>query len=403
VIPLLGALALLGTGPGAEGFTIHAREVHPVSGAALEDASVAVREGKIVEVGRGAHGPRGARVLEGGSLTPGLIDAASTAGIAGKANEESSEVAPAIRVLDALDPKARAFERLARAGVTAVFVSPGTRGVIGGLGTVVKTAGESLDARVVEPASALKAAMGDDPSRGNIPVRFGTPTNFYFRRPTSRMGVVWLFRKAFFDAAEARKAGRRGDEDTDVLAEVLEGKRGLRVTARRLNDVRTALRLAEEFGLRIQIDGADEAYLCAEELRAREVAVVAGPIPSAPSSRFSEVDEPCLANASLLAKAGVLLALTAGDRGGEEALPGQALFAMRYGLPFEAALRAVTLDAARILGIEERLGSIEAGKDADLVLWEGAPFASRPLAVLVDGRLVYDAASDPGPPGSARR
>ncbi|HKB15854.1 MAG TPA: amidohydrolase family protein [Planctomycetota bacterium] len=392
MIGLLLALPALGSASGEEAFTLRAREIHIVSGARLEDSSVGVRDGKISGVGRGAGG----RVLEGGSITPGLIDAASTAGIAGGANEESSEVAPSLRVLDSLDPKSRAMERLARAGVTTVFVSPGTRGVIGGLGAVVKTGGASLETRVVVPAAALKGAMGDDPSRGNIPIRFGTPTSFYFRRPTTRMGVVWLFRKAFFDAKAYRERGRSADEDMETLLQVVDGKRRLRLTARRLNDIRTTLRLAAEFGLKVEIDGADDAHRCAEELAAREIAVVAGPIPATPvRGRFAEVDEPCLANAALLAKAGVLLALTAGDRDGEEALPGQALFAMRYGLPFEGALRAVTLDAARILGVESRVGSIEEGKDADLVLWEEAPFASRPLAVLIDGRLVYDAASDP--------
>ncbi|MGH7151379.1 MAG: hypothetical protein ACREIU_11810, partial [Planctomycetota bacterium] len=299
MIRVLLAFPALLSAPGEEAYTLRAREVHTISGARLEDSSVGVRDGKISGVGRGAGG----RVLEGGSLTPGLIDAASTAGIAGGSNEESSEVAPALRVLDAIDPKSRAMERLARQGVTTVFAAPGTRGVIGGLGAVVKTAGASLETRVVVPAAALKAAMGDDPSRGNIPIRFGTPTSFYFRRPTTRMGVVWLFRKAFFDAAEYRERGRSGDEDMEILLQVADGRRRLRLTARRLNDIRTALRLAAEFGLKVEIDGADEAHRCAGELAAREIAVVAGPIPAQPiRSRFAEVDEPCLANAALLSK-----------------------------------------------------------------------------------------------------
>jgi imidazolonepropionase-like amidohydrolase len=380
---------------------LRAGEVHTVSGSRLENAVVLVRDGKIAEVGTGLRVPGGARVLEGASLTPGLVDADSRAGLetGGRGNEESSEITPALRVLDVLDPKSRALERLARQGVTAVFLSPDTRNVIGGLGAVVKTAGEPVAARVVKAAGALRATMGDDPSRGNIPLRFGTPTNFYFRRPTTRMGVVWLFRKSFFDAAEYRKRGRDAprDENLEVLAEVLDGKRPLRIAARRSNDLRTAMRLAEEFGFAIQVDGAEEGYRCAEDLKRRGIPVVAGPIEIAPTSfsRRAEIEEPCLGNAAILEKAGVLLALTANDRAGEEALPGQAIFAARYGLPFDAALAAVTLNPAKILGVEARLGSIEPGKDADLVLWSGAPLKSRPLAVLIDGRVVYDAAADP--------
>jgi imidazolonepropionase-like amidohydrolase len=269
------------------------------------------------------------------------------------------------------------------------MIEPGNRGVIGGLGAVVKTAGASRKAMTLRKDAALKAAMGLAPAQGNSAPR-GAAASFYNRRPTTRMGVTWEFRKAFFDA---RKAEVR-DPAGDVLNQALSGALPVRISATRVTDIDTALEVAEELSLTISIEEAQEAYKRAELLAKRRVPVLLRPVPPPAGS---EPEEYRLDTFTRLIRAGVQTALLPAAESRSEDLLDSAAFAVRYGAEPGDALRAVTLTPAEILGVADRIGSLEAGKDADLVVLSGPPheITTRVEKVMVDGRWVYGERSQP--------
>ncbi len=439
---------------------IKAGRVHTVSGAPIEGGIIVVRDGRIEAVGSDVGIPENARVIEltGSVVTPGLIDACCAVGFevpqeasgpayaeeqgsfwrelseleppcgttptdddpdgpeatakwlaAGQPSmvtwaEHASEVTPHRLVIDSVNLFSNDFERLMKGGVTTVYVTPDSANVISSRGAIVKTGGP-LDGRIVERASAVKATMGSDPSRrgrrNNLPPYYGPPPTFHTRRPTTRMGVEWVFRKAFYDAKRARAglalhgADMPPTEALPVLQQVLDGEIPLRIQARMQHDIFTALRLADEFDLKFTLEEATEAYRCLPQLEAAGIPVIYGPIYMTPTGwrRFSgEGDKPCLDTAARLARAGIKLALTAQELRDEEGLVRQGMFAVRNGLSPEAALRAITATPAELLGLSEQIGIIAPGAAADLVAWSAEPFdaTSRPLLVMIDGRVVYE-------------
>lgn len=235
-----------------------------------------------------------------------------------------------------------------------------------------------------------EAAPETGPSRPG----FGGAVGLATRRPTTRMGNVWVLRDALARAASGAMTGPAGD----ALRAVLSGSTRLRLQARSRGDIETALRLADEFGFQPILEEASEAHHLVDMLAARQVPVIFGPLFDAPTgvrAQTGETDEATVGTPRLLAARGVPFCLTAADRQGEDDLWGQALLAVRFGLSRDRALEAVTGAPARILGgeVARRLGKLEPGRDADIVVWSGAPLAptSRPLAVLIDGELVAGA------------
>jgi imidazolonepropionase-like amidohydrolase len=209
------------------------------------------------------------------------------------------------------------------------------------------------------------------------------------------MGSAWVLRKSLYDAlAYRRHGGGEKDPAMEVLAQVLEGEVPLRIQAREDIDIWSALRLGREFDLTFVLEEAIEAYRCIPELKEAKVPVIFGPIyidPSGDRRSSGEPLRPCLNTAGLLLEAGIDFALTAGDLDGEDSLPRQAGFAMRFGLPPDRAMAAVTSAPARILGIDDRVGAIKPGLDADLVLWNGKALSptARPILVMINGRVVH--------------
>jgi len=317
-------------------------------------------------------------------------------------NEQSSEVVPHTQVLDTLHLGSRDFDRLVRGGVTTVYASPDASAVIGARGAIVHTAGAEAG-RVLVPAAAAKATIGSEPSilgtynRG--PSRYSS--SMYARRPNSRMGLVWVFRKAFYDAARRRDGLRVYGADTAepealaVLLDVLEGRVPLRIQARIQRDILAALRLADEFDLEFTLEEATEAYRSIDELKAASVPVVFGPIYERPSGirvRSGEANRSRYYTFRALLEAGIPTALSAQEFREEDGLARQVMYAQRFGVSFDDAFRAVTQTPARILGLDRELGTLQRGKRADLVVWSGQPFAatSMPLVVLIDGEIVLD-------------
>ncbi|MCA9242503.1 MAG: amidohydrolase family protein [Phycisphaerales bacterium] len=316
--------------------------------------------------------------------------------------DNEAEVIPHRRVLDSVNLMSLDFQRLLSEGVTTVFVSPDSASVIAARGAIVKTGG-ALGDRVVRAEDAVKASMGADPSRrgwsNQLP--YGGRATMYTRRPTTRMGVEWVFRKAFFDARRyaAGLALTGADvaptEAFDVLNSVLAGETPLRIQVRKQHDMFTALRLAKEFGIKPLLEEGTEAYQTIPLLKESHTPIVFGPLymESDGYRAFSgETDEARLSTPKLLQDAGVEWALTAQEGRGEESLPRQAMIAIRYGLEPAQALTAVTSSPAKLMNLEGRVGALKVGADADLVVWSGEPFAatSRPEKVLINGQVAYE-------------
>ena len=397
----------------------------PADGPAIEQGVLVIAGGRIQAIGGpDTQVPDGAVVIDatGKFITPGLVDANTRLGLSDDdANEQGREVTPNMRILDSLDPHDVAFNRARRTGVTTVNLVPGTRNVIGGFAVILKTAGDSAEEMLLREDSCLRIVLGRDPASGNTTFR-GAVDSMYARRPTTAMGTVWEVRKAFYDAMayQERKTVDAGapqpDPGMDVLVDVLDGKVQVHTTARSEAEIRTALRLAGEFGFETVLDEAAEAWAMADELAASGSRLLI----SSPSRLRSPGDgaEVKLHTLKMLADRGVTFAIQSGSplpsgrggrgrrggrRGGVAAAPPptaepeptnlmhEAIFAVRNGLSPEQALDAVTITPAQILGVDDRVGSLARGKDADLVIWTRNPLdpTADIEAVYIGGALVH--------------
>jgi imidazolonepropionase-like amidohydrolase len=278
-------------------------------------------------------------------------------------------------------------------GVTTLYIPPGGQNLIGGLAVVIKPVGKTAEEMIVKDAAALKIVMGSDSTQGNRIPRYEPPRNFYYRRPTTRMAVAWMLRKSFFDAQQYAASHDEENPGMAVLAAALNGEIPIRVTVRRAIDMRTAFRIADEYGLQLVLDECTEGYKVAEEVAKRQVPVVLGPYyyRARGRGRYDEGREVNWNNAGILSKAGVKVALASNARTQSIDLLTVATFCVRHGMPRDKALRAITLTPAEILGVADRVGSLEKGKDADILILSGDPLAttSRIEGVILNGRTVY--------------
>jgi imidazolonepropionase-like amidohydrolase len=315
---------------------------------------------------------------------PGLVDLHSGAGLPRLANEESSELTPSWRALDAVDPQSEDFALAAESGITTVVLAPSGRSVIGGLAAAVKTSRAPLAQRVVDGEVALTFGLGLEPALGNRTPRFQQPQGTHFRRPGNRMGGVAEIRRAL----AAARAGAPGD-DPDALRRVLAGRLPAWFIARTENDARTALRLAGEMGVRPVLLEAHEAHRLAADLAPSAAAVVLGPEYEEPRTLIENVEgrDARPAAAAILHEAGVVVALATGPGDDPAGLRDRAILAVRHGMPRDAALASVTSVPAHVIGQDGRLGTLSGGASADLVLLDGDPLspATRVVAVLIDG------------------
>ncbi|MFT6079463.1 MAG: imidazolonepropionase-like amidohydrolase [Planctomycetota bacterium] len=369
---------------------------------AMTNATMVVSGGKVIALGGSdLKVPDGAKVVDckGKTITPGLIDASFQSGQnAQDLNEQSEEVTPHLRVLDSIDPEDPRFQRARNAGVTTVHVMPGTRNVIGGLGCVLKTFGTDPKEMVIKEDASMRIVMGAEPSMSNRAIRGGSVNSMYYRRPTTRMGVIWEVRRAFYDAKEAlaKTLGAPGDAPpspgTQVLTQVLQGKVTAITTARSEQDLRTALRIADEFGYQTVIDEAQDAYMVADELADKNTVVMLGS-PSAEAvggSARADGSAPRAGTVAVLAAKGVTFVITTGTNTAALPLINEAMFAVRFGLGPQQALDAITIEPAKLLGLSDRIGSLAPGMDADFVIWSQHPLDPAAVAesVLINGQSV---------------
>jgi imidazolonepropionase-like amidohydrolase len=376
---------------------IKAGKILTVSGDPVTDGVILIENGKIADIGTGIEIPEGATVIDAGKsiVMPGLVDASGAAPVRGDLNEQSSEITPTLRVSSALDPQSKALKRIVQTGVTTLFVSPGRRNVIGGLGVVIKPAGRIPQEMIIKDDAALTVVMDLDSSYGNRIPRGQPAVNFYFRRPTTRMAIIWMLRKSFFDAEQYAASEDKDDPDLDILSSALEDNIPIHINVRRAITIRTALKIADEYGLKIILDECTEGYKIAEELAQKNVPVVLGPFYYYARSigQYREGRKVNWNNAGILAKAGVKVALASGGQAGTIDILTAAAFAARHGMQREEALKAVTITPAEILGVADKVGSLEKGKDADILILSGEPLSvtTRIEKVILNGKTVYAA------------
>lgn len=394
---LLAALCLLSWAhPTLAQLAVRGETVHTMAGPAIKDGVVLIRNGKIERVAAAAEVkiPSGYKVLTARVVTPGLIDAHTVVGLSGSLNqpqdqdqlERSAAMQPELRAFDAYNSRERLIEYLRGLGVTTIHTGHAPGALISGQTMIIKTVGEPDDSRVVlNPSAMIAATLGTSAlaSQG--------------KAPGTRSKQVAMLRAELLKAREYQQK-QTGPEDKrpsrdlhlEALARVLRGEAPLLITAQRAQDILSALRVAREFNIRIVLDGAAESYLVMEEIKAAGVPVILHPMMARSAG---EAENQSLETAATLKRAGILVALQSGY---EAYVPKtrvvlfEAGVAASNGLSFTDALATVTSDAARILGINNRAGSLEAGKDADLALFDGDPFeyTTHVTAVIINGQVV---------------
>ncbi len=392
LLSLLFPILFVGFSQAQDSLVIKAGTVLVGDGQILKDVSVVIQDGKIAFVGKELSVRQDSKVLDFKDkvITPGFIAANAVMDVVKHTTEEEKEVTPLMNLLHSIDPRAEDFERAWRGGVTSVYLAPGNLNVFNGTGTVLKTKGATPQDMLVLNKVHLNMVLGREPGEGNSFPRFG-PMGLRNRRPQNRMGVVFIIRYELTNLqnkADVPDSALRPDEL--LLRQVLEGKVSLRIRARSYMDIETAFRLMEEFGYRWILEDGVDAYRYLNELKASRIPVIYGPVYKKKGRKdFNREDEKYLARTPVsLAEKGVLFAFQNSEESPIGALREEAMYAVELGLSKESALKALTLDAAKILGVEDRLGSVVKGKDADLLVFDGDPFepCSRLLGVILNGK-----------------
>ncbi len=359
---------------------------------------ILVEGGKIAAVGEGLQAPEGADQVdaEGLGVYPGFVEAHGHIGLDGYGigyegmdyNELNDIISPQMRGIDGVKPFDPAFPKAAAAGVTCVCVGPGSANVLGGTFTTIKTVGKRVEQMLVRDGVAMKCAFGENPKRV-----------YRDKKDSSRMTTAALLRETLFKAGEyLEKKQAAGDDISkrpgfdmklEALIPVMKGEIPLKAHAHATEDIFTALRIAREFGLKITLEHVTEGHLIVEELAAENVPLAVGPTLTS-ASKF-ELRNKSFQTPGVLAAAGCQVSIiTDSPVIPQEYLPLCAGLAVQAGMEPFAALQAITINPARHAGIADRVGSLEAGKDADIVIVDGSPFdiLGRVRHVFIDGRAV---------------
>ena len=372
-----------------------------VTNGIIENGTILVVDGKIKAVGQNIDVPADAEVIcaEGKWVTPGLIDVHTHIStfaepqprpVIHDGNEVSSPNTCQIRGIDGLNPKDMAIRVAREAGFTTCYTGPGSANVIGGTGLAFKLRdGETVFDLVIPGTEMMKMAFGENPK------------NVYGSRqqlPNTRMGVASVLREALFNAKvysdaklKAEKEGKeppKPDFRLEALVPVVRGEMKCRIHAHRNDDIVTAIRIAKEFNLDFVIEHCTEGYMIKDFLAKEHVTAVVGPLDMGPAKM--EIWNTTFDNPGILEKAGVNFCLTQDTSSQTNKLPINIGIAIAHGLSHEYALKAITMNPAKVLGLEDRIGSLEAGKDADIAIFNGDPFCNYTLCetTIIDG-VVY--------------
>ncbi len=380
---------------------VHGETVYTMAGKPIHDAVVVIKKGKIAAIGKAVdiRIPKGFKVLKAKVVTPGLIDAHSVVGLAGIFNydhdqdqlERSAPIQPELRAIDAYNAHEDLIEWVRSFGVTTLHTGHAPGELISGQTLIAKTVGNSVQDAVIVKAVAVAATISPRATKSDK------------KSPGTRGKMLAMLRGEFVKAQEysRKQQAAKKDKQSDppprdlrleALVKVLSGELKLMVTADRAQDIASALRLAKEFKLELWLDGAAEAYLVTDEIKAAGVPVIIHPTMARAAG---EKENLSFETASKLIKAGIPVALQSGY---ESYVPKtrvvlfEAAMAAANGLSFEQALATITITPARILGIDNRVGSLAVGKDGDVALYDGDPFeyTTHCVGVVIDGQVVSE-------------
>lgn len=376
---------------------VYGETVYTMAGEKIINGVVLINEGKIESVGGQdvINVPAHFKKIDGKVVTPGLIDAHSVVGLSGIYNyahdqdqlEKSEAIQPELRAFDAYNMDEKLVEFVRSLGVTSLHTGHAPGALASGQTMVVKTYGKTLNDVIIDSVTTVSFTLGPVVSRN-------------YKKPGTRSKGVAMLRQEFLKAKEYSDKLSKEIEDKkpardlklETLAKVLTGEITALVTAQRSSDIITALRLQQEFGFKMILDGAAEAYLIIDEIKKSGLPVIIHPTMV---RSYGETKNVSLETAAKLAEEGIMIALQSGY---ESYVPKtrivlfEAAVAHANGLGFDDALASITINAAKILGVDDRIGSLEPGKDADLVLFDGNPFeyTSHVCTVIINGEIVKE-------------
>ncbi len=358
---------------------------------------ILTEDGKISRLGASLTPPAGCQVIDvtGKNVYPGFVEAHCHIGLDGSGigfegddvNEMTDILTPQLRAIDGIYPQDPTFGEALRAGVTTVCTGPGSANVLGGQFAVIKTVGDRVDDMIVEPFAAMKCAFGENPKRC-----YKDKNNF------SRMSTASKLREELIKAGEYLAKKERAGDDPDKkpafdmklesLIPVLKGQVPLKAHAHRADDIFTAIRIAKEFNVKLTLEHVTEGHLIVEQLKNEPYPMAVGP--SLTHATKFELRNKTFETPGILAKAGCQVSIiTDSPVIPESYLPLCAGLAVRSGMDESDALKAITINPAKHIGVSDRVGSLEPGKDADIVVMEGSCFevSSVPCLVMVNGRI----------------
>ena len=382
----------------------------------LENGILLIQKGKIAAIGKDIPIPAEAKVIDASKYTvlPGYIDAFTNLGTTDPISREkdydegTAALTPQLRIIDAINPEDTFIPFARKTGVTSVLSAPGEENLLSGQSALIHLSGETLEEMLVKFPVAVHGSLGEAPK-----LRYGKKGEL----PSTRMGEAALLRQTLADTQdylnkiqayekkrqEYEKKKKEGQADPSqepllppvdwklqALIPILKGEIPLIIRANRMDDILTALRIADEFGIKLILNHASDGYKAAQELALRKIPVLVGPVAS--YRQTVETSSAIYENASILQKAGIKIAFQTGSIQNFGDIIYQASLAYSHGLPYEEALKALTIYPARILGVEDKLGSLEKGKIADLIVVEGDPLSplSKVKMVIIEGKIVED-------------
>ncbi|MGI6344025.1 MAG: amidohydrolase [Bacillota bacterium] len=373
-------------------------KIYTVTNGVIEQGTILIKDGKIAAVGSDLALPPGARVIDaqGQVVTPGLVDEHSHVGgweeglgwEGNDINEFTDPSTPHLTILDGINPLDIGFADARRGGVTTVQTMPGSGNVIGGLMLAMKTAGTIVDQMVIKNPTGMKAALGENPKRN-----YGSQG----KAPGTRMGMAAMLRDHLLQAKQYVEKKERGDRDWrfdarwENLGKVIRREIPLRIHAHRADDILTAIRIGQEFDIDFTIEHCTEGSKVAEVLAKHGIWANVGPTIWQRAKVETKDITPSTAG-DIVRAGGRVTIITDHNIVPQHYFRVSVGLAIREGLPEAEALKAVTINAAEVIGIADRVGSIEVGKDADLVLWSGDPFEPLTdcLMTIIDGKIAFE-------------
>lgn len=384
---------------------IKSAKIYTMSEAGIfENTDILIQDNKITEIGTiNEEDVEADDIIDasGKLVFPGFIDAHSHVGIfedsmgfeGADGNEDTDPVTPHLRAIDGINPCDISFSEALSSGITATATGPGSANVIGGQFAAIKTRGTRIDNMIIKAPVAMKVAFGENPKR---------VYKEKDKTPVTRMATAAILRDVLFKTAEymskKEKSAAKNEDGPEYnikyesLIPVLKGEVPLKAHAHRADDIYTAIRIAREFNLRLTLEHVTDGYLMLDELKKEKYPCIVGP--NLAGRTKIELKNLSFKNAGLLSKNGIMVAIMTDH----PVIPIQylvlcAALSVKDGMDEYEALKAITINPAKILGIDDRVGSIEKGKDADIVIMNGHPFDTFATThmVLVNGEIAYKA------------